>query len=128
MSSKHELTYHLVFVTKYRKPALLGIEQSVYRAVANSARGGGFTIIEQAVDLGDHLHLVVKADPAVAPAALVRRLKQLTTLELWATEASQLRRFYWGRKRRLWSAGYFVSTVGSVSKEIVLDYVRRQDK
>lgn len=128
MGSKTQLTYHLIFVTKYRKPALLGIEERVYAALEHAARGGLFSITEMGVDLGNHVHLVVEAEPTVSVAQIVRRLKQLTTLELWATSRPELSQFYWGKKRRLWNEGYFAGSVGSVSRESVLDYVRRQAK
>lgn len=126
MGNKTKLEYHIVLVSKYRKPVFDGIEDSVLVAVRNAARNGKFEILEMAVDLGNHLHLVVRADPTVSVAQLVRRLKQLTTLELWSTQENRLGKFYWGKKRKLWSGGYFAGTVGAVSREAVLDYVRRQ--
>ena len=122
MSSKTTLTYHIILVTKYRKPVLRGLEVSVL----NAAKSSDFVVIEQAVDLGDHLHLVVSAPPAIAPASMVNRLKQLTTLELWSIHGEVFRKYYWKKKRVLWSAGYFASTVGEVSQSVVLDYLRRQ--
>lgn len=128
MSSKVRLEYHIVLVTKYRKPVLAGLEDSVYSAVRHAAKRSKFTIISQAVDLGDHLHLVVSLPADVSVASMVNRLKQLTTLELWALHESTFRKSYWKRKRVLWSACYFANTVGEVSEETVLDYVRRQAK
>ncbi len=126
MSNKVRLEYHVVLVTKYRKPVLAGIEDVVYRAVLRASKKSRFTVVSQAVDLGDHLHLVVSLPADVSVASMVARLKQLTTLDLWASHGSWLDRTYWGNKRKLWSAGYFASTVGEVSRETVLDYVRRQ--
>lgn len=128
MTSLTRLDYHLVFVTKYRRPALAGLESSIYTAFRNAARGGKFEILEMGCDLGNHVHLVVRADPTVSISQLVRRLKQLTTLELWASEGPRLKKHYWKKKRLLWSNGYFASTVGAVSRDVVLDYVRKQAK
>ena len=126
MSSKTTLTYHIILVTKYRKPVLRGLEESVYKAVLNAAKSSDFVVIEQAVDLGDHLHLVVSIPADVSIASIVNRLKQLTTLELWSIHGEVFRKYYWKKKRVLWSAGYFASTVGEVSQSVVLDYLRRQ--
>lgn len=126
MSSFSRLDYHFVFVTKYRRPVLAGIEADVKRAFRAAARGGKFEIIELAVDLGDHVHLVVRASTETSPAMVARRLKQLTTLDLWSRHEPWLRRSYWKKKKVLWSSGYFVSTVGAVSKTTVLEYVKKQ--
>ena len=39
-----------------------------------------------------------------------------------------LKKFYWKKKRLLWTHGYFVSTVGHVSEDIVFDYIENQGK
>lgn len=83
-----------------------------------------FRIVAIGVDK-DHVHLVVKAKPSLSPLMIVRRLKQMTTTELWKTEEKHLKQYYWG-KRKLWSGGYFCSTVGQVSEDKVLEYVKNQ--
>ena len=37
-----------------------------------------------------------------------------------------MRQFYWTKKRRLWTSGYFVSTVGKVSEDTVFNYINNQ--
>ena len=44
---------------------------------------------------------------------------------LWEEHGMVLSRFYRGGRHRLWSAGYFCSTVG-VDDEVVGKYVRNQ--
>jgi len=126
--SKHRLLYHVIFSTKYRRPALAGIEQQVYAAVRKVERSSDFEVIEMAVDLGDHLHLVIRAKPRLSPEQVVSRLKQVTLFDLWASEAVHLRQFYWSKKKLLWAGGYYCATVGDVSLSTVLDYVRNQAK
>ena len=36
--------------------------------------------------------------------------------------------FYWKKKHLLWTAGYFVSTIGKVSEKIVFEYIGKQGK
>ena len=59
--SEQRLLYHFIFSTKYRRPVLAGIEKSVYAAVRKAERKSEFEVLEMAVDLGDHLHLVIRA-------------------------------------------------------------------
>lgn len=128
MGSKNRLEFHLVFSTKYHNAALLGLEQSVYAAMRNAARGQQFDIVEMAVDKGTHIHLVVRLRPSLSVEQVVSRLKQLTTLELWSKHEDELVKKYWAGKKILWSKGYFAESMGKVSRDVVLDYVRKQAK
>ena len=124
--SKHRLLYHIIFSTKYRQPALTGIEQDVYAAVRKVERSSDFEVLEMAVDLGDHLHLVIRAKPSLSPEQVVSRLKQVTLFDLWAAQGPHLRQFYWHKKQLLWAGGYYCATVGDVSLTTVLEYVKAQ--
>lgn len=124
---KNRLRYHFILSTKYRRDCLWGIESSVYDVFRGVEMRSNFKIVEMGIDKGDHIHLVVKSKPSLSPDQIVRRLKQLSTVELWKREEAHLKNFYW-KKRVVWSSGYFVSTVGSVSDKMVLDYVKNQAK
>lgn len=126
--AKTRLRYRLIFSTKYRHKCLLGIERQVYAAMRVAEQASHFTIVEMAVDLGDHIHLVVEVKPSLSLEQVVRRLKQLSTWELWATESNHLKKYYWGSKKLLWTHGYFASTMGAMSDQVVLEYVKKQAK
>ncbi len=126
MGFKGRLTYHFVFSTKYRKQSLAGIEEELYTSITKLAAKSHFKVLEMAVENGDHIHLVVKANQSVSPAQIARSIKQRTTFDLWESSSVHLRRFYWGKKKRLWSGGYFCGTVGNVSLENVLQHVKAQ--
>ena len=126
--AKVRLLYHVVLATKYRRKSLLGIEDLARRAVLASAARSDFDVVEAAIDEGDHMHLLVRVrKPDVSVGQIVRRIKQDTTRALWddPAPAAQLRRFYWGRRRTLWSNGYFAATAGN-DPEIVRNYIRNQ--
>jgi len=127
-NAKTHLRYHVVFATKYRRKALAGIEASVYEAFAAAEAVSDFKILEIGVDLGDHVHLLVTFKPSLSIEQVVRRLKMLTTKHLWDAQASTLRRHFWGARKRLWSGGYFVSTVGYTDTDAVTAYIRNQEK
>ena len=73
----------------------------------------------------DHIHILVKSQPNVSILSIVRRLKQETTWQLWEQKETQLMKYHWG-KQTLWSDGYFCSTIGNISKEVVIEYIRNQ--
>lgn len=124
---KYRLRYHLVFSTKYRRKALSLIEEDVKACMGRIADASDFDIIACGIDK-DHCHLVVSAPPRLSLDKIVRRLKQWSTRQLWESHSGHLASFYWGDKRGsvLWTHGYFCETVGPVSEDAILAYVRNQ--
>lgn len=117
------LTYHMVLVTKRRRPVLSGLMIDQARDIATErceVRGG------RLVEFGgeaDHLHLLVSLPPTVALAEFANALKTSTS--------RLLRRDHPGLRRMggaLWSPSYFVSSCGGASLETVKDYVRSQER
>ena len=78
----------------------------------------------------DHIHLLISFPPDYSISQTVNRLKQMTTNYLYRDEYCNdwLRKFYWKKKRLLWTHGYFVSTIGHVSEDIVFEYIENQGK
>lgn len=83
-----------------------------------------FVILEQESDL-DHIHLMIKHAPKYSPSSLVRRLKMLSTSIAWKLHKDILKKYYW-KKKILWSNGFFVTTVGNASIEIIRKYIQEQ--
>ena len=54
---------------------------------------------------------------------LVQQLKGKTSRKL-QMEYAELKRKYWGQ--HLWATGYFCRSVGTVTKEIIKDYIENQ--
>lgn len=83
-----------------------------------------FSIIEMEVDQ-DHIHLLVKASQKLSPLMIVRKIKQETTVYAWQTFEAYLSKEFW-RERTFWSDGYFVCSIGNVSKDIIEKYIQEQ--
>lgn len=116
--------YHVIFVCKYRKKILEPISSELKLTMSDIEKESDFEILEMETDK-DHIHLLMKSEPKVSILAIVRKLKQETTIRLWKSQGKYLKRFYWGEKT-LWSDGYFASTIGNVSKETAEAYIRNQ--
>lgn len=127
MGSVTNLRYHLVLTTKYRRPALQGIEQSVYDAFREVEKVSDFKIVEMNVEDGNHIHLALKMSPRYSVSSMVNRIKGITTHLVWERESQHLSRFYWKGKRVLWTGAYFCSTMGDVSNDIALRYIQNQN-
>ena len=127
MGSVTNLKYHVVLTTKYRKPVLLGIEQSVYQAFRQVESVSDFTILDLNVEDGTHVYLAIKMSPRFSVDSMMNRIKGLTLHYLWQEEASHLAKFYSGAKRKLWHDSHFCTTLGDVSKDTVLNYIKKQN-
>jgi putative transposase len=88
------------------------------------SKDSDFEILEMETDK-DHVHLLIKSEPKISVLSIIRRLKQESTYRLWNAKREYLRKHDWG-ENTLGSDGYFVSTIGNVSKEAVEYYIRNQ--
>lgn len=127
MGSVTNLKYHVVLTTKYKKPALRGIEQSVYQAFQHVESVSDFTILDMNVEGGTHMYLAIKMSPRFSVASMMNRIKGLTLHYLWQEEPDHLSAFYRGSKRKLWHGAYFCATLGDVSKDTALNYIKKQN-
>ena len=118
------LKYHIIFSTKYRRKCLSGIEESLERSLRYGESVSNFKIEKIGID-ENHVHLLVKSCPSMSVSSIVRRLKQITTRQLWEEQEEHLAKFYW-KKKKLWTNGYFCCTVGDVSSNIVEKYIENQ--
>ena len=78
----------------------------------------------------DHIHLLISFPVDYSISQTVNRLKQITTNYLYSHDSTSiwLKKFYWKKKRMLWTHGYFVSTLGQISEEKVFQYIENQGK
>lgn len=72
----------------------------------------------------DHIHILVSCSPSLAVSRLVQKLKGASSHKLFS-EFAHLRKQYWGQ--HLWSRGYFVATPGTITDEIIKEYIENQD-
>ena len=126
---KGELNYHIIFSTKFRRKCLSKIEQELYDAFRYCESKSHFTIKTMKQD-NDHIHLLVNIKPTYSLGQTINRMKQMTTSYLHRNDKTRswLRNFYWAKKLTIWTHGYFASTIGQVSEDIVFKYIENQGK
>ena len=116
--------YHMVLVTKYRKAVINdGIFAYMEKALADLPAHYPMIRIKIMNHDKDHIHLLVSIPPTLAVGKVVGVIKQNTAREL-KQKFSFLKQVYWGTDA-IWSAGYFVSTVG-VNEQVIKEYIRQQ--
>ena len=119
---KWRITYHIVWIPKYRKKILKGrIAETLRKAIMDKTRESDIETIALVV-MPDHIHLIVSAPPSISPSELVKHLKGHTARRL-GEEYPWLR-----RRSHIWARGYWVSTLGDVSIVKALNYVLSQGK
>jgi len=114
------IQYHLVWCPKRRKPVLVEkvkerLEQIIYQ-VADEL---GVKVLELAIN-PDHVNLIISAHPTIPVHKIVRRIKGRSS-NILRKEFPELLKL-----PSLWTHGYYVSTVGAVSKEAVEKYIEAQ--
>jgi putative transposase len=122
--STYDIKYHLVWITKYRKPVLTGkIAQRTRELIRITCTSNEVEILAGHVGK-DHIHLLVSAPPHLSASKLVQYLKGNTSRKL-QIEYKELNKEYWGQY--LWARGYFVASSGNVTDEIIAQYIQNQD-
>ena len=120
----YDCKYHIVWITKYRKPVLGGeVGKRVRELIRGICKQQEVEILSGHVSK-DHIHLFVSVSPHLAISKLVQYLKGKSSYKL-LQENKQLSRLFWGR--HLWARGYFVSTSGNVTDEVIMEYIRNQE-
>ena len=117
--------YHIVWVTKYRYQVLSkDIGLRVRELVRQISIRNQVQILKGHVS-SDHVHIHVSIPPSVAVSKYVQYLKVHTSVKL-LKEFRSLSKRYWGQD--LWARGYFVSTTGTVSDEVIQKYISGHEK
>lgn len=112
------LQYHIVLVTKYRRPVLTGpVKDLVYRVIQDIFDEKKLVILEMNGE-ADHIHILFEADPFTAPGTLVNIIKTKTSRYARKEYGETLlKEYYW--KPLFWSDSYFVTTVSENSLQMV---------
>jgi putative transposase len=120
----YALTYHFVFIPKYRKPMLRGeIGTRVRELIREVCRTLDIDILSGHVR-PDHVHLLLSVPPHLSPSRVMQAIKGRTSHHL-LRDYRLLRREFWGR--HLWARGYFVASSGNVTDEVIAKYIEEQD-
>ena len=92
--SKFLLMYHVIFVCKYRKKILEPISEELKQIMFEISNESDFEILEMETDK-DHIHFLIKSEPKVSILAIVRRLKQESTIRIWKSQKEYMKKYYW---------------------------------
>ena len=113
--------YHVIFCPKYRRRVLNPpLDARLKELILEKQESYGYTVMGMEV-MPDHVHLLLDVNPQIGIAKIVGQIKGYTA-HMLRTE------FPWLKKRlpSLWTRSKFVSSVGSVTLEVVKRYIETQ--
>ena len=83
--------YHVIFVCKYRKKILEPIKEELKEVIHSIENDSDFEVLEMETDK-DHIHLLIKSEPKISVLAIVRKIKQETTFQLWKNKKEYMQK------------------------------------
>ena len=112
--------FHIVWITKYRKRVLSGeLRLRIREIIAQAAESMNVKIINGVLS-ADHVHIFVELPPHLSVSEFVKIAKGRSSRKI-QQEFAYIRKEYWGR--RFWGRGFFSSTSGNVTDEIINNYI-----
>ncbi len=112
--------YHIVWITKYRYRVLQGdLRLRVRTIIAQVAEEMDIKIINGVLS-ADHIHIFASIPPHIAVSDFVKIAKGRSSRKI-QQEFPKVKKQYWGR--HFWARGFFSSTSGNVTDEIINAYI-----
>ena len=119
MSTYTQITYHIVFGTKQRRPVLdAGSRRDLFRCLWGILKQHDCHAL-RINGVEDHVHLLTDLHPTVCVSTLVQKLK--TGSHRWIDENGIFPGF------REWQEGYGAFTLSHADRPRVIEYIRNQE-
>ena len=116
----------MVWIPRYRYKVLVkGVDEYLMKKMDEIRKNYPEIEYVQRNIQPDHVHIVLSFPPKYSIAKVVQIIKSNTGKAMWE-KFDFLRKRYYGRGG-IWSAGYFVSTVG-LDEKLIEKYVQYQEK
>jgi len=120
MGSFTQLTYHVVYATKYRRPSITdNIRERLYEYIGGIIRAKKGQLIEIG-GISDHVHILTRLSPSIAVADVIRDVKANSSK--WMNELPDSAATF------EWQKGYGAFTVSHSLRETVQRYIQKQQE
>ena len=121
----YKLTYHAVFVIKYRRkvmsePIIEHIRQYAAHLIEQCYQGKLLELNGEP----DHIHILFELPATAVPSVVVCSLKTQLSKEIRAKFRDEIKDKLW--KDSFWSDSYFITTTGGVNIETLEKYIQDQ--
>ena len=119
----YSLQYHIVWVTKYRKPIFIGdIKIDMKNYLLYTLKSLDMNVIAIEI-MSHHIHLLVNCKPQLRLSDAIKILKGNTARWLFL-KYPEIKKQLWGG--HLWNPSYFVATVSDRTLEQIEHYINNQ--
>ncbi len=125
-STVYDINYHIVFCPKYKKPIFVDELRKDLKLIFQTITSSNLWKIIEMEIMPDHVHLFISAHPKFSPTDIVKKLKGISARQIFLKYPKFKKREYWGGN--LWSQGYFIGTVGNVTKDAIKKYIQANTK
>lgn len=121
--SVYQTNYHIVWGTKYRRKILKHyVKKELIKSLYSVQKKYPDWYFHK-INIGDdHIHILMEIPPKYAISEVVKKIKVYSSQQM-KKKFKYIDRIY--PKRRMWSVGYFVSTVG-LNEEQIKRYIEKQ--
>ena len=120
--SIYNLTYHIVWIPKYRRKLFTGqMELRLTEIIRESCIRNNISVLALEI-MPDHIHLFVSAPPRWSPSEIVNIIKGYSSRKM-RQEFLQLKKMI---KDELWTRTYFIGSAGTVTSETIRKYIAEQ--
>ena len=114
------VSYHIVFCSKYRKQFLDKFEEFIIKFMNDKAIKLHFDI-ENIQVMPDHVHIFIRCfDNSINIHKIIQALKGYTSYKI-RNKFKSLKRY-----KSFWSTGYFIESIGSISEKSIKKYIDNQ--
>jgi putative transposase len=73
----------------------------------------------------NHIHFLISYSPKLSLTSIVRRLKQISTINIWKLYPNYLQQHFL-KEHTFWSDGYFVCSIGDANPDTIRKYIEQQ--
>ena len=121
--TQYDIKYHIVWITKYRYKVLNGkIAYRLRELLRQGCEARRITIIKGSISK-EHVHMLVSCPPNISVSDMMQYLKGRSSKKL-QEEFLILKKQFWGQ--HLWATGYFCRTAGTVTSQMIEEYITDQ--
>lgn len=121
---QYNLQYHLILVTKYRKPC---INKPVFDFLHEETKRLMNTMGAELTEMNyeaDHVHLLISVPPQIQLSKLINSYKSVTARLVRSEFREHLSAFYW--KPYFWNRSYLILSSGGAPIEVIRKYIQNQ--
>lgn len=116
--SYHQILYHIVFATKYRKPTITDAHCRELYAYIHGVIRNKKCYLYRINGTPDQLHLLTDLRPALSLADFIKSIKVASSL--WMKESGSFPLF------ENWQEGYGAFTCSIKEKDAIMEYIKAQ--